>query len=262
MTTIYVTVAGIVVPCEVTKTTTCFDVIRMFTSNSGNSDHAMFESTSEKEILLSMKSSALKVVSSWGAEWFRKSLVIRPEDAYTCRLASMSRAQRILYRLTHGRKSSARRVCTGPRREAVTEKYCASTAGKPDEVLGKQDIMSRFFHNVDFYSNRSTSQLNAEHDAEAYKALAEVLLGRLRDEDMDRESVASRLQPDRMRVTCLDSEEDGLSDSGSDVSELNKCFVAGFNHTCNADFNWSQSESAFCNDSDCSSVGELEKNVL
>ncbi|KAH3822649.1 hypothetical protein DPMN_124439 [Dreissena polymorpha] len=164
MTTIYVTVAGIVVPCEVTKTTTCFDVIRMFTTNSGNYDHAMFESTSEKEILLSMKSSVLKVVSSWGAEWFRKSLVIRPVDAYTCRLASMSHAQRILYRLTHGRKSSARRICTGPRREAVTEKYCALTAGKPDEVLGKQDIMNRFFHDMEFNSNRSTSQLNAEHD--------------------------------------------------------------------------------------------------
>ncbi|KAH3788324.1 hypothetical protein DPMN_124328 [Dreissena polymorpha] len=150
----------------------------------------------------------------------------------------MSRAQRILYRPTHGRKASAKRVCKGPHPEAVTEKYCVSTAGTPDEVLGKQDIMSRFFHDMEFYNGRSTSRLNAKHDAEAYKALAEVLLGRLRDEDMERESVASRLQLNRMCVTCLDSEEDGLSDSGSDVSELNQCFVAGFNDTCNADINW------------------------
>ncbi|XP_052286597.1 uncharacterized protein LOC127882162 [Dreissena polymorpha] len=262
MTTIYVTISGIVVPCDVTKTTSCYDVIRMLTSNSIKRDYAIFESTSEKEILLPMKSSMLKVITSWGAEWFRKSLVIRPVDAHTCRLASMSRAQRILHRLTHGRNSSTKRMCTGPHRDAVTEKYCASTAGKSDEVLGKQDIMNRFFLDVKFNSGRSTSQLNDELDAEAYKALTEVLLGRLRDDDKERESVASGLQLDRMRVNCLDSDEDGLSDSGSDVSELNKCFVASFNDTCIADFNWSQAESAFCNDSDCSSVGELEKNVL
>ncbi|KAH3822560.1 hypothetical protein DPMN_124344 [Dreissena polymorpha] len=168
----------------------------------------------------------------------------------------MSRAQRVLYRLTHGR------VCSGPHREAVTEKNCDSTAGIPDEVLGKKDIMSRFFLDVEFNSNRSTSRLNDEHDADAYKALTEVLLERLRDDDKERESVASRLQLDRMCVTCLDSEEDGLSDIGSDVSELNKCFVASFNDRCTADFNWSQAESAFCNDSDCSSVEELDKNVL
>ncbi|KAH3821970.1 hypothetical protein DPMN_123738 [Dreissena polymorpha] len=64
-----------------------------------------------------------------------------------------------------------------------------------------------------------------------------------------------------MCVTCLDSDKDGLSDSGSDVSELNKCFVDNFDETFNTDFNWSRVESEFCNDSDCSSVGELEKNV-
>ncbi|KAH3822654.1 hypothetical protein DPMN_124444 [Dreissena polymorpha] len=56
--------------------------------------------------------------------------------------------------------------------------------------------MSRFFLDVQFYSGRSTSRLNDEHDVEAYKALTEVLLGRLRDDDMERESVASGLQFD------------------------------------------------------------------
>ncbi|KAH3822570.1 hypothetical protein DPMN_124354 [Dreissena polymorpha] len=70
----------------------------MLTSNSSKRDYAMFE----KEIVLPMKSSVLKVITSLGAMWFRKSLVIRPVDAQTCRLASMSRAQRIPYRLTHG----------------------------------------------------------------------------------------------------------------------------------------------------------------
>ncbi|KAH3788335.1 hypothetical protein DPMN_166472 [Dreissena polymorpha] len=149
-----------------------------------------------------MKSSVLKVITSWGTEWFRKSLVIRPVDAHTCRLASMSRAQRILHRLTHGRNTSTKRMCTGPHRDAVTEKYCASTAGKSDEVLGKQDTMNRFFLDVKFNSGRSTSRLNDELDAEAYKALTEVLLGRIRDDDKERESVASGLQLDRMRVNC------------------------------------------------------------
>ncbi|KAH3883167.1 hypothetical protein DPMN_007118 [Dreissena polymorpha] len=238
MTTIYVTISGIVVPCDVTTTTSCYDVIRMLTSNSIKRDYAMFESTSEKEKLLPMKSSVLKVVTSWGDEWFRKSLVIRPVDAHTCRLASMSRAQRMLYRLTHGRKSSVRRVCSGPHREVVTEKYCASNAGKCDEVLGKQNILRRFFLDVEMYSRWSSSRLNAVHDAVAYEALEEVLLGRLRDDDKGREYVASGLQLDRMCVTCLDSNEDGISDSGSDGSELNKCFVASLNDTCTADFNW------------------------
>ncbi|KAH3821969.1 hypothetical protein DPMN_124362 [Dreissena polymorpha] len=90
----------------------------------------------------------------------------------------MSRAQRILNRLTHGRKLSAKRVCTGPNPEAVTDKYCALTAGKPDEVLGKKDILSRSFHDMEFYRNRSTSRLNAGYDAEAYNALTGVLPGR------------------------------------------------------------------------------------
>ncbi|KAH3788323.1 hypothetical protein DPMN_124327 [Dreissena polymorpha] len=60
-TTIYVTISGIVVPCDVTKTTSCYDVIHMFTSNSIKRYYAMFESTSEKAILLPMRSSVLKV---------------------------------------------------------------------------------------------------------------------------------------------------------------------------------------------------------
>ena len=90
---------------------------------------------------------------------------------------------------------------------------------------------------MEFYRNRSISRLNAGHDAEAYNALTGVLPGRLRDEDKGRASVASGLQRDRMCVTCLDSDEDGLSESGSDVSELNKCFVDSFNETFNTDFN-------------------------
>ncbi|KAH3821975.1 hypothetical protein DPMN_123743 [Dreissena polymorpha] len=81
------------------------------------------------------------------------------------------------------RKSSARRVCSGPHPEAVTDKYCALTAGKPDEVLGKKDILSRSFHDMEFNRNRSTSRLNAGHEAEAYNTLTGVLPGRLRDED-------------------------------------------------------------------------------
>ncbi|KAH3822534.1 hypothetical protein DPMN_124318 [Dreissena polymorpha] len=63
MTTIYVTISGIVVPCDVTKTTSCHDVIHMLTSNSSKRDYAMFESTSEKETLLPMRASVLKVIT-------------------------------------------------------------------------------------------------------------------------------------------------------------------------------------------------------
>ncbi|KAH3822538.1 hypothetical protein DPMN_124322 [Dreissena polymorpha] len=91
MTTIYVTFSGIVVPCEVTKTTTCHDVIRLFRSSRRTRYYAMFESTSEKKKLLPMESSVIKVMTSWGIESFRKSFVIRPVDVHIFGLAIMSR---------------------------------------------------------------------------------------------------------------------------------------------------------------------------
>ena len=237
MTTMYVTIFGIVVPCDVTKTTTCYDVIRLLTSSSRKRDFAMFESTSEKEKLLPMESPVLKVMTSWGAEGYMKLLVIRPVDALTCRLASMSRAQRKLYRLVRDEKSSTRRVCTGLRQEAdgesVIGKSCPTNDSKPDEVRGKLDIMSRFFLDIDLYNGWSNSRLDAVQDANENEALTEELRTYGDGKEMEYEAGSKQ---ERKFVTCRDSDEDELSDCGSNVSELNKCFIASFNGTCAADF--------------------------
>ncbi|KAH3822520.1 hypothetical protein DPMN_124304 [Dreissena polymorpha] len=66
MTTIYVTYSGIVVPCDITNATTCYDVIRLFRSNRRTRFYAMFETTSEKQKLLPMESSVNMVMTSWG----------------------------------------------------------------------------------------------------------------------------------------------------------------------------------------------------
>ncbi|KAH3822532.1 hypothetical protein DPMN_124316 [Dreissena polymorpha] len=247
MTTIYVTIFGIVVPCDVTKTTTCYDVIRLLTSSSRKRDFAMFESTSEKEKLLPMESPVLKVITSWGAEGYMKLLVIRPVDEHTCRLASMSRAQRRLYRLVRDGKSSARRVCTGLHQEADGESFigksCTTNDSEPDEVRGKLDIMSRFLLDIDLYNGWSNSRLEAVHYANENETLTEELSVRTCCDGKDREHEAGSKQ-ERKFVTFRDSDEDGLSNSGSDVSEFNKCFIASFDDTCAADFQYQHCLSA------------------
>ncbi|KAH3822523.1 hypothetical protein DPMN_124307 [Dreissena polymorpha] len=239
MTTIYVTIFGIVVPCDVIKITTSYDVIRLLPSNSRKHDFAMFESTSEKEKLRPMESPVLTVLTSWGAEGYMKLLVIRPVEEHTCRLANMSRAQRRLYRLVRDGKSSARPVCTGLRQEAdgesVIGKSCPTNDNEPDEVRGKLDIMSRFLLDIDLYNGWSNSRLNAVHDANENEALTEEVPVRTFGDGKLREYEAGSKQ-ERKFVTFRDSDEDGFSDSGSDESELNKCFIASFNDTCAADF--------------------------
>ncbi|KAH3821976.1 hypothetical protein DPMN_123744 [Dreissena polymorpha] len=266
MTTIYVKFSGIVVPCEVTKTTTCHDVIRLFRSSRRTRSYAMFESTSEKEKLLPMDSSLIKVMTSWGIESFRKSFVVRPVDAHTLGLAKMSREQRKRHRLTRGYKTSARHpfpTLFGREESELRErKSRPSNAGKTDEYRGKLNIMSRFIRDTDLYNARCSSRLNDSHDAIEEGELTEELPMRTPGDGMETESVASGMKRDRICNTFWDTDEGGYSESESDVSDLNKCFVASFNDTRTAELCWSEAESAFVDDSDCSSVCELEKNVL
>ncbi|KAH3822554.1 hypothetical protein DPMN_124338 [Dreissena polymorpha] len=266
MTTIYVTFSGIVVTCDVTKTTTCYDVIRLFRSSRRKGYYAMFESTSEKQKLLPMESSLIKVMTSWGIEGFRKSFVIRPVDAHTFGLTRMSREQRRRHRLTRGDKTSARQAFpelhVGEYSETGERKSRPSYAGKTDEYRGKLDIMNRFIQDTDVYNARCSSRLNDSHDTVEESDLTEELPMRTPGDGMETEFVASGIQRDRMCNTCWDTDEGGFSESESDVSDLNKCLIASSNDTRTAEFCWSETESAFVDDSDCSSVGELEKNVL
>ncbi|KAH3788347.1 hypothetical protein DPMN_166484 [Dreissena polymorpha] len=266
MTTIYVTFSGIVVPCDVTKTTTCYDVIRLFRSSRRKGYYAMFESTSEKQKLLPMELSLIKVMTSWGIEGFRKSFVIRPVDAHTFGLSRMSREQRRRHRLTIGDKTSARQAFpelhVGEYSETGERKSRPSYAGKTDEYRGKLDIMNRFIQDTDVYNARCSSRLNDSHDTVEEGDLTEELPMRTPGDGMETEFVASGIQRDRMCNTCWDTDEGGFSESESDVSDLNKCLIASSNDTRTAEFCWSETESASVDDSDCSSVGELEKNVL
>ncbi|KAH3788328.1 hypothetical protein DPMN_124332 [Dreissena polymorpha] len=205
-------------------------------------------------------------MTSWGIEGFRKSFVIRPVDAHTFGLARMSREQRRRHRLTRGYKTSARHpfpTLFGREESELRErKSRPSNASKTDEYRGKLNIMSRFIRDTDLYNARCSSRLNDSHDAIEEDELTEELSMRTPGDGMETESVTSGMQRDRMCNTCWDTDEGGFSESESDVSDLNKCFVTSSNDTRTAELCWSEDESAFFDDSDCSSVCELEKNLL
>ncbi|KAH3788326.1 hypothetical protein DPMN_166463 [Dreissena polymorpha] len=81
------------------------------------------------------------------------------------------------------------------------------------------------------------------HDANENEALTEEVPVRTCGDGKLREYEAESKQ-ERKFVTYRASDEEGLSYSGSDVSELNKCFIASFNDTCAAGFHYQHCLSA------------------
>jgi len=253
--TIVIDVDGAKMTFFVTRKTRCSDVINTAASQL-NACVALWEIASGKERRLSGTSKILKVIQAWGADASNCKLIgKKTETEVSSRKASIAKTFLQSIRRKLGVESTDTGIVSV---QTMSEKennldrssdtsLSSNISTSKTENSGKCDIMRRFIQDTqEFYR-------------------------RLRLEDVDNvemlTNVAYRTPGDGME-TCLPSDDESIADftrelldhaflanaKNVDKVNLNECFLDYGDMT-------SDSESAFGDDSECSSMCELERNV-
>ncbi|KAH3885488.1 hypothetical protein DPMN_009482 [Dreissena polymorpha] len=244
-----------IVTCSVDKTTTICDVIKTVTSSDDYLSYIVFECCEGVGRMLPANSSVLKRVRSWGADRNKHSLVVRRVDKSTCEMATISCVKRKVKRLAALIKSHVvtdklsmqTTLCKNLNANSDVTKHFAKDLQSfvPDELHGKLSVMKRFIRDSEFYNHRK----RADGADDTFLTLPARTRGDGQDED-DRVVPLNRtfFKYCNMDIAFLDE-----TCAERDVSELNQDEIYAAM--------MSDSESAFGDDSDCSSVCDLEKNV-
>jgi len=241
----------------VTRKTRCSDVINTAASQL-NACVALWEIASGKERRLSGASKILKVIQAWGANASNCKLIgKKTETEVSSRKASIAKAKAFLQSIRRklGSKWTDTGIVSVPTMSEKENNLNRSSDISASENIstsstgtgGKCDIMRRFIQDTqEFYR-------------------------RLRLEDVDNvetlTNVAYRTPADGSE-TCLPSDDESIADftrehldhaflanaTKVDQVNLNECFLDDRDMTLD-------SESAFGDDSECSSLCELERNV-
>ena len=252
VSTVVIEVDGAKMTFTVTRKTRCSDVINIAAAQL-NARVALWEIASGKERRLSRASKILKVIQAWGANASNCKLIgKKTETEVLSRKASIAKTflQSIRRKLGVERTDTAivsvqtiserENNLNGPSDTSTSENIFTSSSGKCD-------IMWRFIQDTqEFYR-------------------------RLRLEDVDNVEKLTNvayITPGDGSETCLSSDDESIAVftrehldhaflanvTKFDQVNLNECFLDDGDMT-------SDSESAFGDDSECSSLCELERNV-
>ena len=261
------------VKCQLTKTTTCADVINMATTSTG---YALYERGYGVERMVSMTTKLRKLIRSWGASKDSYNLVLRKTDKMASKMATVSKAIRKLQRLRSllaRNKNSQQQKFYSYIKDNLQTNNCVNkiynkdvmiTAKADDNETKAVKLSSAKGHTFDQKSAKFEllKRYIRESSSLVTYSVMYPLPPRTRGDGAEENFYSNNgadvmVIPDRLMDRSRDLDEAFVSDdSCSEFSDcdLNECFLHETDDT-------QSSESAFEDDSACESISELDRNI-
>ena len=262
---------------EVTRYTTCDDVIEMLfykSSKSGESDsYALFESSYGVERMLYGKESVLKVIRSWGSEKNNFTLVLREVDNIKSNMATLSQARRKLRKLkaqnakllpSAADNNTFQANLNNFNNKTVKDKEIDSLKKDVKEQYGKLGILKRFLSDVVLHKKKEMKEV--PESRMPFRLPGDGCNTTL-DHQHAKENELSTIDNDYLNKRS-DNELNEVDVLRSYNSYLNAAFVEGDDDLLDSDMDRLsehssyEDESAFEEYSDSDSICELERNIL